>query len=416
MSIAWLVVVVGAPMLAPGMDDADSPKARYEALVQACNLADRQWTERWPGGGLPLLKLDEETQARERVARYEGWPAWAFLPEFLSFAEKNPDAPEAADALFWIAEKTTSVPIGDKGLYPSLKRALELMESRALDDDARLFTNRRLSLSFQYPSPATEHFLRVASERTKDRGQSGRFTLALAELLINRAHLARKPYFDQPKKDAQAAFTAGRLVPEYKEYIRKTDREAANAEAEKLLRKTIEEYGDIVVKQRGRETTLAVEARDTLRQLLDLAIGRVGPEIEREDLDGKAMKLSDFRGKVVVLSFWGAWCGPCLLAIPHERELVARLEGRPFVLLGVNSDRDRRRAREAVDREKITWRSWYDVSPDGPISEHWQAVAWPTFYVLDAKGVIRSKFVADAKALDETVDMLLKEMQEAKDP
>jgi hypothetical protein len=97
MSIALLVMVVGAPTLAPGMGDADSPKVRYEALVEAYKLADSRWNERWPGGGLPLLKFDPETQARERAARYREAPAWAFIPEFLAFAEKHPDAPEAAD-------------------------------------------------------------------------------------------------------------------------------------------------------------------------------------------------------------------------------------------------------------------------------------------------------------------------------
>ena len=43
------------------------------------------------------------------------------------------------------------------------------------------------------------------------------------------------------------------------------------------------------------------------------------------------MKLSDFRGRVVVVSFWATWCGPCMGPVPHEREMVKRLGGKPLV-------------------------------------------------------------------------------------
>jgi thiol-disulfide isomerase/thioredoxin len=92
-------------------------------------------------------------------------------------------------------------------------------------------------------------------------------------------------------------------------------------------------------------------------------LGQVGPEIEGTDVDGKPMTLGEHRGKVVVLSFWGSWCGPCMALVPHERELAARLADRPFVLLGINSDEDRGRARQVMDRERMTWRSWWDGPP-----------------------------------------------------
>ena len=53
-------------------------------------------------------------------------------------------------------------------------------------------------------------------------------------------------------------------------------------------------------------------------------------------------------GKVVVLVFWGSWCGPCMAAVPHERQLVERFKGRPFVVVGVNSDEDREKALRVV--------------------------------------------------------------------
>ena len=50
----------------------------------------------------------------------------------------------------------------------------------------------------------------------------------------------------------------------------------------------------------------------------NLAVGKPAPEINGVDFDGKPLKLSDYRGKVVVLVFWGTWCGPCMAEVPHE--------------------------------------------------------------------------------------------------
>lgn len=94
----------------------------------------------------------------------------------------------------------------------------------------------------------------------------------------------------------------------------------------------------------------------------------------------------------------------------HERSLVKRLENKPFVLLGVNSDKDKEKLQKVLDKEQITWRSWWNGgSTRGPISELYRVHLWPTIYVLDAQGVIRYRNVR-GKAMDEAVDALLKEM------
>jgi hypothetical protein len=98
---------------------------------------------------------------------------------------------------------------------------------------------------------------------------------------------------------------------------------------------------------------------------------------------------------------------------PHERSLVKRFEGKPFVLLGVNSD-PKTNVRKAIAREKMTWRSWWDGgSTSGPIAQAWNVNGWPTIYILDAKGAIRFKNPPDEE-LDKAVDSLLAEMAGAK--
>ena len=95
---------------------------------------------------------------------------------------------------------------------------------------------------------------------------------------------------------------------------------------------------------------------------------------------------------------------------PHERSLVKRLEGKPFALLGINSD-PRERVREVVKKENITWRSWWDGgNTNGPIARAWNVSGWPTIYVLDHKGVIRFKNVR-GEQMDKAVDQLLAELE-----
>ena len=96
---------------------------------------------------------------------------------------------------------------------------------------------------------------------------------------------------------------------------------------------------------------------------------------------------------------------------PHERSLVERLKDRPFALIGVNSDMDLDALAPVVERERITWRSFWngEGGTEGPISRLYNVRGWPTIYVLDAEGVIRFKNVR-GDALDVAVDKLLPQM------
>jgi hypothetical protein len=99
---------------------------------------------------------------------------------------------------------------------------------------------------------------------------------------------------------------------------------------------------------------------------------------------------------------------------PHERSLVKRLESKPFALIGVNSDASKEELKKVMEKEKITWRSFFDGgSTGGPIATRWNIQGWPTLYLLDAKGVIRYCDLR-GRDLDAAVDHLLKQMDQAK--
>ena len=102
---------------------------------------------------------------------------------------------------------------------------------------------------------------------------------------------------------------------------------------------------------------------------------------------------------------------------PHERSLVQAMENKPFVLLGVNSDKTQEIAKKAIEREKMTWRSfWNGGSTQGPISTRWAVQGWPTLYLIDHKGVIRNKWEGSPgdKVLDAEIDKLVKEAEDKK--
>ena len=93
---------------------------------------------------------------------------------------------------------------------------------------------------------------------------------------------------------------------------------------------------------------------------------------------------------------------------PHERSLVKRMQGKPFALIGINSD-NKERIEKAMKEQGITWPFFFDGgNTSGPIATAWGVTYWPTIYVIDAKGVIRYKDVRE-KALDQAVDKLIKE-------
>src|SRR5260370_14247635 len=101
---------------------------------------------------------------------------------------------------------------------------------------------------------------------------------------------------------------------------------------------------------------------------------------------------------------------------PHERSLVKKFAGKPFTILGINSDRNRADLKKVLEKENITWRSWFDGgNTGGPIATQWNVQGWPTLYLVDHKGVIRDKSIA-SKDFDKLIDKLVGEAEGTKNP
>jgi hypothetical protein len=94
--------------------------------------------------------------------------------------------------------------------------------------------------------------------------------------------------------------------------------------------------------------------------------------------------------------------------IPHERELVKRLDGKPFALVSISVDDKPETVTEFLKKQPMPWIHWFN-GPEGRIVADLNVWSYPTIYVLDTQGVIRYKDVR-GKLLDQAVDALLKDV------
>lgn len=170
-----------------------------------------------------------------------------------------------------------------------------------------------------------------------------------------------------------------------------------------------EHFGDLPF----GDSNYSMAADNAIYFLENLAVGKSAPEFAGEDTDGVLFRLKDYRGKVVMLRFWGDWCPACRAMYPFERELVKKHKNKAFALIGVNSD-SLERCRDAQERDNLVWRTiWDGGTTTGPTSKIFQVKQWPTIIVIDAQGVIRLR--TQGLAEDQLNEMLDRLIQEAED-
>jgi thiol-disulfide isomerase/thioredoxin len=218
-------------------------------------------------------------------------------------------------------------------------------------------------------------------------------------------HLANRPDRDAMIRDIRARTTnpsvkvrAGLFIAES---IRDKNDVASTVESEKLLEAVLAQ-----AKESNAPHQAVSEAEEALKVVKTLGIGKMAPASESKTLAGKDANLADLKGKVVVLDFWATWCGPCVRMIPHERQLVKKLEGKPFALVSVSADAEMKHLTDFLEKRPMPWTHWF-AGPGGDLLKAWNIQTLPTVYVIDAKGVIRGKFVGGGDDVEKEIDALV---------
>ncbi len=371
---------------------------------------------------------DRASPARQLAAYREKYPANVLASRFLELAAAHPDHPIAIGALGYVFQAATGAGDPEAPIAKARERAIDQVIERHLanPDVVFLFTG----LQYGVPSPKGETLLRAAMSRSPHPEVRAAACYELARFLRFEADVPDqlKAGRENPRPDDPAVRLAWELALRNLERFAGVDAMKARAEAEQLLERVRREFADVRQPQfliegpgcvqlsrytspDARTKTYGALAEAALFELRHLAVGKPAPEIEGEDVDGRRFKLSDHRGKVIVLTFSGNWCGPCREMYPLERALVSRLQDRPFAMLSVNTDPERETLRKSIREGEITWRCWFDGGQDGPITLRWNILSFPAVFVIDSKGIIRAIGPRGAD-LERTVDRLLGEMTE----
>ena len=259
--------------------DLSPVQQEFSKIVQEQKDAQQQWQDAYKNA-----KTDEDRSALKYPS------AEQYAPRVLAVAKKNPDDPAALDALLWIAENCRR---GDE-LDAALPLLLEKYrnEPRIGDVVSRLHYTQ---------SKETEPFLRGLAQKSSIAQLKGKALLTLGRLLKGQAEPAQllrtnaEPKVRENYRNWLGEDTVKKLQAADPAELRK--------EAERSFEAVIAKYG----KEKSASRTLGEAAKAELFDMRHLQIGMVAPEIKGADVDGKKFALSDYRGEVVVLDFWGHW-------------------------------------------------------------------------------------------------------------
>lgn len=111
------------------------------------------------------------------------------------------------------------------------------------------------------------------------------------------------------------------------------------------------------------------------------------PPLALNDLNGKPVKLENYRGKVVMVQFWATWCPPCLKEIPSMMRLQAKLAGQPFIILAVNMGETEKEVKDFLAKVNADFAILMDS--DGKALGAWKVFVAPSTFLVDSKGNIR---------------------------
>ncbi|MFY9269372.1 MAG: redoxin domain-containing protein [Candidatus Manganitrophaceae bacterium] len=133
-------------------------------------------------------------------------------------------------------------------------------------------------------------------------------------------------------------------------------------------------------------------------------IGGPAPDFVLSDLDGKAVRLSDHRGKVVLLDFWATWCEPCKKALPEIQGIYEKYQENGFVVLGVNFGEKQKDAERMARQMGLTFPILTDQKVE--VAERYGVTNLPVTFFIDPDGIIRERVFGGTLTAEKIVETL----------
>jgi thiol-disulfide isomerase/thioredoxin len=341
-----------------GVSEKASRAGKFKSMIGEYERRYREYIE---------ASESAETDAQRAVAEKRKPSHTEFGKQLLGFVKEAPGDAVSFDALVWVLENLNSA-----DSTAQLDEAVGLFEKQHLKSP-------RLKTALPVLAACVSEKAELLLERLGETGETREIRgLALFHLAVGRS--AR--YDGKDKK---------RL-----------------ASIEKMLDRVQKDYGN--VQPDDEEKSLGKLAEGALFAVRYLRPGLVVPDVDGAAVAGKPFKLSSFRGKVVLLVFWGTWCGPCMAKVPFERKLMEMYSGRPFTVVGVNCGDEKSKAASVMKEQKMGWPSFFD-GEDGPIVTRWNITVFPTVFLIDAQGIIRLKDTPDDAELESAIAEALKQAE-----
>ena len=154
----------------------------------------------------------------------------------------------------------------------------------------------------------------------------------------------------------------------------------------------------------------AQENRPSPEQATLVKDGMKAPDFTVQMFDGSTVKLSDLKGKVVLLNFWATWCPPCRAELARvEKDIIEKFKGKPFVFLPIS--RGEKREAVAAFREKMGYTFPMGLDPDQSIYSKYAVTYIPRNFLIDKSGkVVKASVGYDEAEFAELVKLIEKQL------